>query len=79
MLSYFLKNTIQQTSGEDSQKPMSTEESDRALALELQKQLDLEANQSLEADPDASQAQGSSVSTSAGTCYRLIHTHQMFG
>ena len=54
-------------SGEDSQKPMSTEESDRALALELQKQLDLEANQSLEADPDASQAQGRSASTPAGT------------
>ena len=75
MLSYFLKNTIQQTSGEDSQKPMSTDEIERALALELQKKLDLEAKQSLEADPDASQAQGSSASTSAGTCYRLIHTY----
>ena len=55
--------------GEDSQKPMSTEEIDRALALQLQKQLDLGANQSFEVwyDPDASQAQGRSASTPAGT------------
>ena len=53
--------------GEDSKKQMSTEECDRALALELQKKLDLEANQSLEADPDASQAQGRSAITPAGT------------
>ena len=75
MLSYFLKNTIKQTSGEDSQKPMSTEEIDGTLALELQKKLDLKAKQSLEADSDASQAQGRSASTSAGTWYRLIHTY----
>ena len=58
---------MKSSNGEDSQKPMSTEESDRALALQLQKQLDLEANQSLEADPDASQAQGRSTSSPAGT------------
>jgi len=61
-----LQAKMKSSSVEDSQKPMSTEESDRALALELQKQLDLEANQSLEADPDASQAQGRSASTPAG-------------
>ena len=49
--------------GEDNQQPMSTE----ALALELQKQLNLEANQSLAADSDASQTQGRSASTPAGT------------
>ena len=43
------------SSTEDGQKPMSTEESDRALALELQKQLDLEANQNAEAGPDSAQ------------------------
>ena len=66
---------MKSSSGEDSQKPMSTEEIDGALALELQKKLDLKAKQSLEADSDASQAQGRSASTSAGTWYRLIHTY----
>ena len=69
---------MKSSSGEDSQKPMSTEESDRALALELQKQLDLEANQSLEADPDASQAQGRSASTPAGTDYTMAKTELLY-
>ena len=53
---------------EEGQKPMSTEESDRALALELQKQLDLEANSGGEGGPGGSAHAGPrSSSSSANT------------
>ena len=59
----------------ENKKPMSTEESDRALALELQKQLDLEARSENEPQNVAAGHREGQATPSGKICVNDLNHH----